>query len=105
MAIDNPTSLSVSHQEGARRGSFFIEQDGKRLAEMTYARNEPQLVTIDHTKVDPSLEGKGIGRKLLDEAVRWARETHTKVIPTCSYAAAQFAKDPSIRDVLKNPVT
>ena len=91
---------SISHEESGHRGAFYIEQDGNRIAEMTYSRANPSLVIIDHTEVDRSLSGQGIARKLLDAAVSWARETHTKVMATCPYASAQFANDPSIRDVL-----
>jgi uncharacterized protein len=90
----------VAHEEHGHRGAFFIEQDGKRLAQMTYSRANASLVIIDHTEVDASLGGQGVGRKLLDATVRWARETHTKIMATCPFASAQFAKDPSIRDVL-----
>ena len=90
----------IEHEEHGHRGSFFIEQDGKRLARMTYSRTSPSLVIIDHTEVDASLGGQGVGRNLLDAAVRWARETHTRILATCPFASAQFARDPSIRDVL-----
>ena len=93
-------SLSIAHEESGQRGAFYYEQDGKRLAEMTYSRANASLVIIDHTEVDASLGGKGVGRQLLDAAVKWARETHTKVMATCPFAKAQFEKDPSIRDVL-----
>jgi predicted GNAT family acetyltransferase len=93
-------SLSIVHEESGHRGAFYYEQDGKRLAEMTYSRANASLVIIDHTEVDASLGGKGVGRQLLDAAVKWARETHTKVMATCPFAKAQFEKDPSIRDVL-----
>lgn len=91
---------TTNHEETGHRGAFYIEQDGKRVAEMTYSRANPTLVIIDHTVVDASLGGQGIGRKLLDAAVGWARSTQTKVMATCPYASAQFAKDPTIRDVL-----
>lgn len=90
----------IIHAEKDHRGAFFIEQDGKRLAEMTYSRANASLVIIDHTAVDSSLAGQGIGRKLLNVAVSWARETNTKIMSTCPFASAQFAKDASIRDVL-----
>lgn len=92
--------LSISHTEADHQGAFFIEQEGKRVAELTYSRANEALVTIEHTEVDPSLGGRGIGRRLIDAAVTWARKTNTKVKTTCPYASAQFAKDPSIRDVL-----
>jgi predicted GNAT family acetyltransferase len=92
--------LPISHEESGHRGAFFYQQDGKRLAEMTYSRANASLVIIDHTEVDASLGGQGVGRQLLDAAVKWARETHTKVMATCPFAKAQFEKDPTIRDVL-----
>lgn len=91
---------TIAHEEIDHRGAFFIEQDGARVAEMTYSRLNDALVIIDHTEVAPSLGGRGIGRQLLDRAVQWARETNTKVMATCPYASVQFARDPSIRDVL-----
>ena len=90
----------IQHEETEHRGAFFIEEGGKRVAELTYSRANESLVIIDHTEVDKSLEGQGVARSLLDEAVKWARETETKFRATCPYASVQFARDPSIRDVL-----
>lgn len=92
--------LPIRHQEEGHRGVFFHEHDGERLAELTYSRANPSLVIIDHTEVAPSLAGQGVGRMLVDAAVRWARQTNTKIIAVCPFASAQFARDPSIRDVL-----
>ena len=91
---------TIAHEESGHRGAFFIEEHGKRVAEMTYSRANAALVIIDHTEVSPSLAGQGVGRSLLDATVAWARATQTKIVATCPYANAQFAKDPSIRDVL-----
>lgn len=67
---------------------------------MTYSRTNATLIVIDHTEVDASLGGQGVGRQLLDALVQWARATGTKVIPLCPFAKAQFEKTPAIRDVL-----
>jgi len=93
-------SIEVSHAEEDNRGAFFVAKQGVRLAEMTYSRASAELVIIDHTEVDDQLRGLGVGRRLLDTAVAWARKTQTKIIATCPYAKAQFERDPSIRDVL-----
>jgi predicted GNAT family acetyltransferase len=90
----------IEHEERDHRGAFFLERDGQRVAELTYSRASSNLVIIDHTEVAPSLGGQGVGRRLLDEAVRRARDTDTRIRATCPFASAQFARDPSIRDVL-----
>lgn len=92
---------TVFHQEANAKGVFFLQgEGGARLAEMTYSRTSDALIIIDHTEVDPSLAGQGIGRRLLAALVDWARESNTKVIPLCPFAKAQFGKDASLRDVL-----
>ncbi|MCK6549399.1 N-acetyltransferase [Myxococcota bacterium] len=95
----------IQHEEDDAQGAFFVEDDdGNRIAEMTYAR-EGQIWVIDHTEVDASLKGKGIGRALVDEAVRFARQRGTKIRPVCSFARGVFAKAPELADVLVAPVT
>jgi uncharacterized protein len=94
------TQLEVKREEHGHRSAFFLEQDGKRVAEMTMSRVNPTLLMIDHTEVSDTLRGQGAGRQLLDAAVAWARETKTKFIPVCPFAKAQFDKDASIRDVV-----
>lgn len=91
----------IIHQEDGHRGRFLIERDGHRAAVMTYSRARPDLVIIDHTEVDPKYGGQGLGMHLLRALVAWARETGTKLMATCPFASAQFAKHPdTYRDVL-----
>jgi predicted GNAT family acetyltransferase len=97
---DANETTTIVHHEHEHRGGFHYEVSGKRLASMTYSRAGDTLIIIDHTEVDKQLSGQGVGRKLLDALVAWARETGTKVMATCPFALAQFGKDPSIRDVL-----
>ena len=90
----------IEHQENNAKGAFFCQSEGRRVAEMTYSRTNSTMIIVDHTDVDASLSGQGVGRKLLNALVQWARATGTKVVPLCPFAKAQFNKDPSIRDVL-----
>jgi predicted GNAT family acetyltransferase len=93
--------IKIEHEESDNRGAFFVERESIRLAEMTYSRVNDSLIIVDHTLVDEQLRGLGIARSLLDTLVAWARTTKTRVAATCPYAKAQFAKDPSIRDVFE----
>jgi predicted GNAT family acetyltransferase len=91
--------IGIEHSEGDGRGAFFVQREGIQLAEMTYSRASEKLIIVDHTLVDDQLRGLGVARLLLDSLVSWARSTGTRVMATCPYALAQFAKDPSIADV------
>ena len=59
------------------------------------------LLIIDHTDVNDQFRGQGLGRKLLNELVTFARSRNIKVIPLCPFAKSVFDKDLSILDVLK----
>jgi predicted GNAT family acetyltransferase len=90
----------ILHDEDGHCGRFRIDRDGKHAAVLTYSRGRPDLIIIDHTEVDPAYGGQGLGQALLAELVRWAREAGTKVMATCPFASAQFAKRPELADVL-----
>jgi predicted GNAT family acetyltransferase len=68
---------------------------------MTYSRAGDKLMIIDHTEISDTLQGKGVGRKLLQNAVDFARTNEIKILPLCPYAKSVFDKDPTIRDVLR----
>lgn len=91
---------AVQHEKSEKGGTFFIEERGTRVAEMTYTRAEGAVIVINHTQVDEELRGKGVGKSLVAASVKWARENDTKIMATCPFATAQFNRDSSLRDVL-----
>jgi predicted GNAT family acetyltransferase len=92
--------FSIAREESGNSGSFFIEQGGNRVGELRFSRTVPTTAVIEHVEVDPDLRGRGVGKRLVDAAVDWARQTGISLRPACSYAAAQFERDTSIQDVM-----
>ncbi|MCB0542366.1 MAG: N-acetyltransferase [Lewinellaceae bacterium] len=92
--------MDIKLDTDGKKGAFFVEGEGKRLAEMAFTMAGAHKMIIDHTDVDDSLRGQGVGRKLLDALLPYVREHEIKVIPLCPYAKSVFEKDASIRDVL-----
>lgn len=73
------------------RGSFYIEQDGRQVAELDF-EVEDKLLDAYHTGVRPELEGQGIAGMLFDAMVKYAREKGYQVIPSCPYILAKFRR-------------
>src|SRR5882672_10641362 len=90
----------IRHESGERRGAFFIEREGKRVAELTYRMMGPDAM-VDHTWVDPDLRGGGEAKSLVAAVVGWARQEHVKLVLACSYVSSVFDKTPDYADVLK----
>ena len=82
------------------KGMFYVGQDGVILAEMVYSIPSTNNMIIEHTEVDESLAGKGVGLQLLNTAVQYARTHNIKIVPLCSFAKSMFDKNPELRDVL-----
>jgi len=91
--------MDIKHEERDSRGSFYIEQDGKRLGEMVY-RMSHNVMIIEHTEVSESLKGKGAGKQLVATAVTYARQNNLKVKPLCSFAKSIFDRVTEYQDVL-----
>lgn len=64
------------------------------LAEITFLEVQPGVYCIDHTFVDPSLAGQGVGGRLAAQAVAAIRERGGSVTATCSFAKAWLEKHP-----------
>ncbi|MES2848956.1 MAG: GNAT family N-acetyltransferase [Bacteroidota bacterium] len=94
--------MNILQQQNETKGSFYVEQNGKVVAEMTYSVASPSLIIIDHTEVDESLKGKGAGVKLLNKLVEYARANNIKIIPLCPFAKSVFdKKHEEFKDVLR----
>jgi uncharacterized protein len=93
--------LQVRHEDVGRRGSFYVEQDGRRVAEQTLTVGpDGKIAIIDHTAVDESLRGQGVARKLTLATVEWARTSGVKLVPVCPFAKEVIERDASLQDVL-----
>jgi predicted GNAT family acetyltransferase len=91
--------MVITHERQGHKGSFLVEKDGKRLAELTYTVAGARVI-LDHTTVDDALRGTGAGRQLVAAAVEWARAGNRKLMPLCPFARSVFEKTPEYRDVL-----
>ncbi|WP_432761575.1 GNAT family N-acetyltransferase [Rhizobium calliandrae] len=76
--IDPPSSaLSLTPQalrEKARNEIAYVALDGDRLAGCMFCRPEPDSLYIAKLAILPSVQGKGIGHRLLTVAEATARE-------------------------------
>ena len=92
--------MDILQKDNGQKGSFYLEQDNKLLAEMTYVWAGADRMIIDHTDVDESLKGQGVGKQLVSKAVAFAREKQIKIIPLCPFAKSVFDKTKEFGDVL-----
>lgn len=92
--------MNIQQTDDGKKGAFYIEEEGERIAEMTYVWAGEQKFIIDHTEVSDKLAGKGAGKQLVAKAVDFAREKGVKIMPLCPFANKVFKKTAEYQDVL-----
>lgn len=90
---------TIRHLIAGNNGKFSIRDGKKSIGGLGYTRNG-NVVSLVHTVVSPEYRGRGIARRLVAHAVAWARREGVKLVPACSFAVAEFAKNPQYADVL-----
>ena len=73
--------------------SRFQIGEGDEPAVIVYERGEGD-VSLLHTVVPRELEGHGLGSRLAEAAVSWAREQDLEVVPVCSFVQSWLTRHP-----------
>ena len=94
--------MEIQRTETENKGKFFIEENDRQIALMTYKKTGDGVITIDHTEVDSNFRGKGLGEDLVEAGVKYARANSLKIVPTCVFAKKLIDLKPEFQDVLAN---
>ncbi|MFZ2907136.1 MAG: GNAT family N-acetyltransferase [Cyclobacteriaceae bacterium] len=93
--------MEIKFDQSSTKGMFFVEENGEKLARMTFSKGGDQLMILDHTEVSDVLRGKNVGKQLVTKAVDHARKNNLKIIPLCPFAKSVFDRVKEFQDVLQ----
>lgn len=82
----------VAVENNKIRQRFEIRMDG-HLAKLNYRVNDGEIDLI-HTEVAEELGGRGLGNKLVEAALAYARDNKLKVVPSCSFVSKYLTRHP-----------
>jgi uncharacterized protein len=85
-----PAMSDVLHVPDQNR---FELRDGDEVAVLTYERGDADVALV-HTVVPEALGGDGVGSRLAETAVRWAREQDLEVVPVCTFVQSWLERHP-----------
>lgn len=72
--------------------------NGTRVGELAYSRRDDRIIAL-HTRVDESVEGKGVGGALARALLGDARSAGVLVVPQCSFVASYLDRHPDQADL------
>ena len=91
---------TIAREDAGSAGQFVLRSAKGVLGKLDFTRPKKGVLQINHVEVNPSQRGSGLGRRLVEAAVQWARDERLTVVPRCSYARSVVEGDPALRDVL-----
>ena len=82
-------------------GFITLNKVDDEVGRLTYTifPDDNKLI-ISFVLVHPKFEGRGMGKYLVDEAIKFARENEWKVYPHCSYAKSVMTRMTDVEDIL-----
>lgn len=90
MALD----YTIEREDGEKRGRYLVRLPDGSEAELTYRHLDPTTIVADHTGVPPAFRNDGIALQLVEALIAGARAENLRIVPQCSYVAAQFRRHP-----------
>ncbi|KMQ63534.1 acetyltransferase [Chryseobacterium sp. BLS98] len=96
--------MKFENNKSGNGGVITLNNEIKEVGRLTYTIfPEDHKFIISFVLVHPEFEGRGMGKYLVEEAIKFARENNWKVYPHCSYARAVMTRMNDVDDVfLKN---
>jgi predicted GNAT family acetyltransferase len=76
--------ITVEHN---KEEQVFYANLGGSVAELAYSIPSDDTINMMHTYVPEEYRGNGIGEKLVEKALAYAKENNYRVIPSCSFVA------------------
>lgn len=98
--MDN--TITIGHSESESGGRYEARVEGRSgEGELTYRRVSPTKIIANHTGVDDSLRGTGVGKVLVERLVADARSEGFTIVPQCSFVLALSKRHPEWSDVME----
>ncbi len=93
--------MRFQNNKSGNGGFIALNNETEEIGRLTYTIfPEQNKLIISFVLVHPKFEGRGMGRYLVQEAIKFARENDWKVYPHCSYARSVMMRMDDARDIL-----
>lgn len=92
--------MNFNNEKSGNGGVLTLNKQTEEVGRLTYTIfPEENKLIISYVLVHPKFEGRGMGKFLVEEAIKFARENSWKVYPHCSYARSVMTRMANVEDV------
>lgn len=93
------SSAEIVVQDNPGELRYELLVGGEVAGELLYRRS-PDVVALVHTEVSPSLEGQGLGARLVTGALDDIRARGLHAVPICPFVRAYIRRHPDYGDLV-----
>jgi len=97
--MEAATGGGLTFIDNAERQRFEARRGEMVVGFVTYRRNASRIL-LNHTEVDESQEGKGVGSRLAKAVFEQLRGTPLRVRVTCPFLTGYLARHPEYGDIV-----
>ncbi len=98
---ENTEEISFEHDEERQTFDALI---GQERATLEYRSNKEGKIFLTHTEVPPSMQGKGVGSKLLLHVFDYIRENNMRLIPVCPFVKSYIKRHPEYLNLVASGI-
>ena len=93
--------MRYENDKSGNGGVISAHNEAEEVGRLTYTifPDDNKLI-ISFVLVHSKFEGKGMGKYLVDEAIKFARDNNWKIYPHCSYARSVMNRMSDVDDIL-----
>ena len=82
----------------AAENRLELEMEGS-TAFIEYKLSHQKLFLI-HTEVPPTLEGKGVGKAIVEKALQYAKDNNDNIVPLCIFVQSYLKRHKEWNDII-----
>jgi hypothetical protein len=90
--------MDLIHDRDASR--FRLPLEGGDEAYIEYSPLGSTALDLLHTIVPPEAQGEGVGTRLVEQVLGYARDHNLRIVPSCQFVAAYLAEHPEYGDLV-----
>ncbi len=74
-------------------GIVYAKEGSEEIGRLEFDIHEEHIAIL-HTYTYEGFKGRGVGKQLVESAIKWAEEKRLKVLPICSFAKIHMERHP-----------
>ena len=92
--------MKFENNKSGNGGVISLHNETEEVGRLTYTIfPEDKKMIISFVLVHSKFEGRGMGKFLVEEAIKFARENNWNVYPHCSYARSVMTRMSEVEDI------